>query len=229
MILILKSSTANRVLFWCLFPLLLRTSGNKQWNNLCERINSSPLQSIHYSLCISGLLLTWCRQLCPQKRHINLGFRCHEALAETILLKIVFNAQFWDAAAAELVETTWGWISNHTLSKEWDESIYPIPNFNSCTTTIIYATAGYMAIGAWKHYIDAIMGAMASQITSLAIFYSTVYSGADQRKHQGPRHWPLCGEFTVTGEVPARRVSNAETISIWWSHHETGRVAMGPF
>ena len=28
------------------------------------------------------------------------------------------------------------------------------------------------------------MGAMASQITSLAIVYSTVYSGADQRKHQ---------------------------------------------
>ena len=28
------------------------------------------------------------------------------------------------------------------------------------------------------------MGAMASQITSLAIFCSTVYSGADQRKHQ---------------------------------------------
>ena len=28
------------------------------------------------------------------------------------------------------------------------------------------------------------MGAMVSQITSLAIVYSTVYSGADQRKHQ---------------------------------------------
>ena len=28
------------------------------------------------------------------------------------------------------------------------------------------------------------MGAMASQITSLTIVYSTVYSGADQREHQ---------------------------------------------
>ena len=28
------------------------------------------------------------------------------------------------------------------------------------------------------------MGTMASQITSLTIVYSTVYSGADQRKHQ---------------------------------------------
>ena len=35
------------------------------------------------------------------------------------------------------------------------------------------------------HYGDVIMGAMASQITSLTIVYSTVYSDADQRKHQG--------------------------------------------
>ena len=36
------------------------------------------------------------------------------------------------------------------------------------------------------HYNDVMMGAMASQITSLTIVYSTVYSGADQRKHQTP-------------------------------------------
>ena len=30
------------------------------------------------------------------------------------------------------------------------------------------------------------MGTMASEITSLNIVYSTVYSGADQRKHQSP-------------------------------------------
>ena len=34
------------------------------------------------------------------------------------------------------------------------------------------------------HYNDVIMSAMASQITSLKIAYSTVCSGADQRKHQ---------------------------------------------
>ena len=34
------------------------------------------------------------------------------------------------------------------------------------------------------HYGDVIMSAMTSQITSLTIVYSTVYSGADQRKHQ---------------------------------------------
>ena len=35
-----------------------------------------------------------------------------------------------------------------------------------------------------KHYGDVIMGAIASQITSLMVVYSIVYSDADQRKHQ---------------------------------------------
>ena len=34
------------------------------------------------------------------------------------------------------------------------------------------------------HYIDVIMTTMASQITSPTVVYSTVYSDADQRKHQ---------------------------------------------
>ena len=50
------------------------------------------------------------------------------------------------------------------------------------------------------HYCDVIMGEMASQITSLAFVYSTVYSDADQRKHQssaslafvrGIHWWPV--------------------------------------
>ena len=34
------------------------------------------------------------------------------------------------------------------------------------------------------HYIDVIMTTMVSQITSRTVVYSTVYSDADQRKHQ---------------------------------------------
>ena len=58
------------------------------------------------------------------------------------------------------------------------------------------------------HYGDAIMGVLASQITSPTIVYSNFYSGADQRKHQSsaslafvqgihrrpvnsPRKWPV--------------------------------------
>ena len=50
------------------------------------------------------------------------------------------------------------------------------------------------------HYNDVIMSAMASQITSLMIVYSTVYSGADEKRHQnsaslafvrGIHRWPV--------------------------------------
>ena len=43
------------------------------------------------------------------------------------------------------------------------------------------------------HYDDVIMGAMASQITSLTIVYSTVYSGTDQRKHQSSASLAIVG------------------------------------
>ena len=45
----------------------------------------------------------------------------------------------------------------------------------------------YIRAGYWKyirHYDDVIMNAIASQITSLMIVYSIVYSDADQSKHQ---------------------------------------------
>ena len=60
------------------------------------------------------------------------------------------------------------------------------------------------------------MSTLASRITSLTIVCSTVYSGANQRKHQS------CASlaFPVTGEFPAQMASNAENVSIWWRHHE---------
>ena len=44
--------------------------------------------------------------------------------------------------------------------------------------------------------------AMASQITSLTIVYSIVYSGADQKNIKAPCHWPLWGEFTGDWWIP---------------------------
>ena len=43
---------------------------------------------------------------------------------------------------------------------------------------------GHVKMGCTSHYNDVKMGAMTSQITSLTIVYSTVYSRADQRKQQ---------------------------------------------
>ena len=71
------------------------------------------------------------------------------------------------------------------------------------------------------HYDDVIMGARASQITSLTIVYSTVYSDADQRKHQSsaslafvrgihrgpvnsPHKWPVTREMSPFDDVITR-------------------------
>ena len=53
-----------------------------------------------------------------------------------------------------------------------------------------------------KHNNDVIMGSIASQITSLTIVYSTVYSGADQRKHQSSASLAFGGEFTGDRWIP---------------------------
>ena len=77
------------------------------------------------------------------------------------------------------------------------------------------------------HYNDVIMTTIASQITSLTVVYSIVYSGADQRKHQSRTSLAfVCGEFTGTGEFPAQRASNAENVSIWWRHHGMCHIAL---
>ena len=74
------------------------------------------------------------------------------------------------------------------------------------------------------HYNDVIMNAMASQITSLTIVYSSVYSGA--KKTSKLRVTGFCeGNSPLTGEFPAQRGRNAENVSIWWRHHDN--ILMG--
>ena len=53
-----------------------------------------------------------------------------------------------------------------------------------------------------RHYDDVIMGTIASQITSLTIVYSTVYSGADQSTSKPRVTCHLCGEFTGDRWIP---------------------------
>ena len=50
--------------------------------------------------------------------------------------------------------------------------------------TEAYMRSASVWVTGFLHYNDVILGVMASQITSLTIVYSTVYSGADQRKYQ---------------------------------------------
>ena len=65
------------------------------------------------------------------------------------------------------------------------------------------------------------IGTLTSQITSLAIVYLNIYSGADQRDTKAPRRRPLRGEFTGDQWIPAKMTRNAENVSICWRHHVT--------
>ena len=58
--------------------------------------------------------------------------------------------------------------------------IFPVNNLVSHMALVGYCGVHMRTF----HYDDVTMGTMAAQITSLAIVYSTFYSGADQSKHQ---------------------------------------------
>ena len=71
-----------------------------------------------------------------------------------------------------------------------------------------------------RHYTDVTMSPTASQITSLGIVYSTVYSGADQRKHQSSASLAFAwGIHRGPVNSPHKKASNAENVFIWWRHH----------
>ena len=66
-----------------------------------------------------------------------------------------------------------------------------------------YRTSAFTTVpSSIVHYNDVIMSAMASQITSLTIVYSTVYSDANQRKHQSSASLAFVGEFTGHRWIP---------------------------
>ena len=84
------------------------------------------------------------------------------------------------------------------------------------------------------HYNDVIMGAIASQITSLTIVFSTVYSDADQRKyqssaslafergiHRGPVNSPHKGPVTRK-MFPFDDVIMGNKQSGYWCNNERG-------
>ena len=69
-----------------------------------------------------------------------------------------------------------------------------------------------------RHHSDVIISVMASQITRLTIVYLTVYSGADQRKHQSS------ASLAFVHGIHQWRVNSphkgpVENASIWWRHH----------
>ena len=89
---------------------------------------------------------------------------------------------------------------NHIFCSAFLETLitYEYYSLNSYCKTVTDVVS-FGALVTYTHYSDVIMSVIASQITSLTIIYSTVYSDTDQRKHQssaalsfvrGIHRWP---------------------------------------
>ena len=74
-----------------------------------------------------------------------------------------------------------------------------------------------------NHYSDVMMAAVASQITSFTIVYSTVYSGADKKKPIKLNSTSLVFVRGIHGSPVNSRTNGQscwENVSIWLRHHE---------
>ena len=94
--------------------------------------------------------------ICDRQRNLSWSFNIYDNLSHMLKLQLVFRCPLYIDGRAHV---TW-WLLMCLNLRQLHLQI-------SC-----------------NHYSDVTIGALASQITSLAIVYSSVYSGAGQRKHQ---------------------------------------------
>ena len=78
-----------------------------------------------------------------------------------------------------------GFSSFKLISRKYSTCIVNIAISNISRRTPVLIPECFIYVNTIRsYYNDVIMDSMASQITSLTIVYSAVYSGADQRKHE---------------------------------------------
>ena len=103
--------------------------------------------------------------------------------------------------------------------------------YNWCNQLSAKTTSRSFALYVYEslHYIDVIMTTMASQITSLTVVYSTVYSDADQRKHQSSASLAFVWGIHRDRWIPRTKGQLRGNVSNWWRRHglflrETGHM-----
>ena len=87
--------------------------------------------------------------------------------------------------------------------------------------TTIYLSLVARNVVVMTHYNDVIMGMIASQITSLTIVYSTVYSDADQRKYQSS------ASLAFVRGIHRRPVNSLHKWPVTWKMFPFDDVIMG--
>ena len=125
-------------------------------------------------------------------------------------------------------------VQNASPKKRYQNNLNPSVQC-MITTTISKLCITDPCEGNQRHYDDVIMTMLASQITSLTVVYSIVYSGVNQRKHQSsaslafvreihrgpvnfPHKWPVTRKMFPFDDVimGEQRTSNADAVSMWW-------------
>ena len=114
---------------------------------------------------------------------------CYKRLVHIHMLpSLSYLYRFWDYVYTGFFKKTY-----QQLEVAYTGKTNMLRTFGSCSYVVNLQLF-------YRHYSDVILGAMAFQIISLTIVYSTVYSGVDQRKHQssaslafvrGIRRWPM--------------------------------------
>ena len=108
---------------------------------------------------------------------------------------------FWNSRSAYL--HTWFWHCFPVVKYGNRTGHYPKFGLLFVMRVFIGPTRASRAADGWVHYNDVIMSAMASQITSLTIVYSTVYSRRRSKKTSKLRVTGPCGgNSPVTGGFP---------------------------
>ena len=118
---------------------------------------------------------------------------------------------FWNSRSAYL--HMWFWHCFPVAKKGNRTCHYPKFGYLFVMRVFIAPTRASRAADGWGHYNDVIMSAMASQITSLTIDYSTVYSRRRSKKTSKLRVIGLCGgNSPVTGGFPSQRANSMKII-----------------
>ena len=110
----------------------------------------------------------------------------------------------------------WRWIyDNHYLNQRIRIE------YGQIITSIIVCGMEFVihALTSTQNYNDVIMTTVASQITSLTVVYSIVYSGAEQRKHQSSASLAFLRGIQRDRWIPRTKGQQRGKWSIRWRHN----------
>ena len=132
---------------------------------------------IQLTILVSAVgLIAWCFNKATGL-HMKLMLVENTQAYQTFILKQVLYAEITELLNVSIQ------LRHVKLNLASDIPVDVIPNLSNAVSADII-TSNFACPSNATHYNDVMMGEIASHITSLTIVYSTVYSRADQRKHQ---------------------------------------------